>query len=367
MRNFKQIRWLLSLAFGVFILFGCGGDDEVVNPPEPPPPPINVFGAPASLDEGLDMMLMWTDADSGLTGSYNIYRKIGDGAPVKLNGASVSISAFGLQSYHPKTLWFADTTYDSASALTYRYYIKTVNSDGESAPSDTVMCIPNTIDRNNNLDNLWPSDMSEIGLIPTFTWDAKAGAASYFLMLVNDRDHLNYWVWWLHRGTATEFAYKTAPGITYLEDAENSLLEAHEFSWVLWAIDDNNCGFAMSLANFVTTDPDFLLLFVNGTMDAGRYRLCWDQTDLNGLQVAPGTYRVSMQSGAFDTTIAFDIIAPGMPVPPAVAQDCDEDFTGILPASFTLGLDATGYAVGDTVKITYDVPASAIVRIEIGR
>lgn len=364
MKSFGRFYCLLSMILGLIILFGCGGDDEVVSPSQPPRAPINVFGAPTVLTEGVDMLLLWTDADSGMTGSYNIYRKIGDGAAVKLNGPTVSASPFGPTVYHPQTLWFADTTYDTASGLTHRYYITAINSDGESNHSDTVLCIPNTIDRNNGIDNLSPADMSEIGLNPAFTWDIKTGAASYLLILGNDLDYDSYWPWWLHRVTTAECAFKTAPGITYLDASQNSLFEAHEYTWVLWAVNADNCGFAMSMADFVSADPDFSLVFVDGILNAGRYRICWDQTDLNGLQVAPGTYEVRMTAGEFETAIAFDLITPAGPV---TVRDCNEDFTGIMPAAFTLDLNSEAYLVGDTVQITYDLPVVSAVRIEIGR
>jgi len=375
MKNLKQIWFILALTVGIFLLYGCGGDDDVVEPTEPPPPAANLFGAPVSLfnDLGAEdsafvdayMLLFWTDADSGNTGSYNIYRKIDDGDPVKLNSSWVEASPLGPEDYHPKTLWFADTTYDSTSAQTYRYFVKAVSGNGESAAADTVTCVPNSIDSHNGISNMWPSDMSEIGLNPTFTWDAKTGATSYVMMLINDPDRADYWPWWFHRVTTTQCAFKSTPGATYLDVSESMLYDNQAYAWVLCAINDNNCGFAMSAADFVTLNPSFMLMLVTGSVDAGRYRYCWDQKDISGFQVAPGTYGVHMTSGAFDTTITFNI--SGTQLPPSVVQDCDEDFGGLLPASFALSLDSDfhGYLVGDTVKITYDMPDTAIVQIRI--
>jgi hypothetical protein len=283
-----------------------------------------------------------------------------------LNDSPVGASSFGPGAYYPTVLYFADTTFDTASASIYLYFIKAINAAGESVSSDSVICVPNTISLINDPGAGLSPDNEETPVTTSFRWSEASGFSSYLLMLVNDEDYHMFWPWWIYRTTDTTCGLHAA-GTTYLDTLAGDLELNHGYAWTIWAVSDYNCGTQRSEATFKTLDPNFLLTFVNGTMSAGRYRICWNQTNLYGLQVVPGTYQVHMTAGGYDNTIDFDIIAPGNPVDPAQVQDCDEDFSGLTPASYAVGLNAVGYLVGDTVKITFDIPVTGNVTIEIGR
>lgn len=363
MRKIIETSWLKPAIILAFVLIGCAGDD-VYNPPAPPGAPSNVFGAPASLGDGIDMMLMWTaPAGSETVNGYNVYKQAGGASALKLNSILVTASSFGPGAHYSKALWFADTTYDSSSSEAHRYYITTVSATGESASSDEVACIPNSIDREEIVENLFPADTGNIEMIPTFSWDAKTGASSYFLMLYNMQDP---WIWWVHRVSATSCTFKSTPGTTYLDAADDSLFPYHEYRWIIWAVNDDNCGFALDEANFVTLDPDLAMTFVNGTIDAGKYRLCWDQTDIHGAQVAAGNYTAHMAAGMFDTTIAFEI-STGPAAPANPPPNCDTTFGGALPMEYSLELNGEVFLIGDTIAITYSLPISTNVLIEVLR
>ncbi len=369
MPSLKIIYGFLLIVISALIVAGCGGDKAATPEPtpEPPDPPAGIFGTPMNFDTDYEMVLLWADHSGGKTGTYNIYRTIDNGAVEKLNDSPIGASSFGPGAYYPSVLWFADSTYDTASSSLYIYFIKTINAAGESVSSDSVACVPNTISLIDDPAAGLSPDNEETLVTTSFSWREANGFSSYLLMLMNDEDYHMYWPWWIYRTADTTCALHAASGITYLDTLGVDLESDHGYAWTVWAVSDYNCGLQRSAATFKTLDPDFLLTFINGTMSAGRYRICWNQTNLYGLQVVPGIYQVRMTAGGFDTTINFDIVAPGDPVGPAEVQDCDEDFSGLLPASYTLGLNAVDYGVGDTIKITYDLPVTGNVKIEIGR
>ena len=319
-----------------------------------PDPPGDLFGMPAQLDDDIDILLMWVAPDTGTSPSgYNVYRSLDSSDFEKINESVITATSFGPagQNY-PIALYFADTSYDTSSVLVHKYYVVSVSSGNESDPSDMVSCIPNTISRDNNIENIIPADSAVgVDLAPTMSWDAKDSAASYFVFL---READEYYPLWMHRVSGVECTFKATYGTTYLEDIGDSLESIHEYEWLVWAISNDNCGFALSEGTFTTTYKTIISTVVNRSHEAGAHVACWDQTDDDSLQVPEGVYAIHMVANDFDDLSSNFEIADDAE---HVGSSCDPPVT--IPAVPDL------YRTGDIIPISYSVPVATDVRIDI--
>ena len=109
-------------------------------------------------------------------------------------------------------------------------------------------------------------------------------------------------------------------------------------------------------------EETMVVTIVDAPHAAGVYRVCWEQVDDENEAVSDGEYRVMIEVGDHETAIDFEISPIASSVSP---PDCNASFGGLLPRSYKLEINAGIYAIGDTVAITYDLPAAVDVLIRI--
>jgi len=109
-----------------------------------------------------------------------------------------------------------------------------------------------------------------------------------------------------------------------------------------------------------SSKSNLVATLVNETKAAGRYAVIWTQTDDKGNQVAAGNYAANFKADNYDSTIGFQISGTV-----SNADDSCDTGGGQLPTSFTIAVDSSIYAPGDTICIRYELPVSAQVLLTI--
>ena len=112
--------------------------------------------------------------------------------------------------------------------------------------------------------------------------------------------------------------------------------------------------------------PVLISVVVSNSMDAGRWTVCWDQTNSSGAQVAVGTYQAEITVGQFSFTDQFQIVQGGVVVP---IEDCDTLFEsaggGQLPTAFEMEVADDTYTEGATVDIEVGIAARSFATLKI--
>ena len=113
------------------------------------------------------------------------------------------------------------------------------------------------------------------------------------------------------------------------------------------------------------SDAGVVITLIDEQLDDGRCIIMWPQTNQQGNQVPAGSYIVRMIIGGYKWSDEFDILAGAEHVPsPCESSYCDPD---VSPYAFNIFVNADTYAVCDTVCITYDLPVTAAVVIQVER
>ena len=107
-------------------------------------------------------------------------------------------------------------------------------------------------------------------------------------------------------------------------------------------------------------ESDLVATLVNENKAAGRYTVMWRQIDDQSKQVAAGSYLANLKADSYENNAGFQISATA----PKVPYSCDT-VGGQLPTSFTIAVDSSIHALGDTICIRYELPASAQVLLTI--
>ena len=115
--------------------------------------------------------------------------------------------------------------------------------------------------------------------------------------------------------------------------------------------------------------PQLVKTFTETSQIAGYYCLCWDQIPQTGDSLPIiATYELRITAGSYKTHLEFDIqqkaahvastgccAAPGSAARPAVP----------VPDSYSIRVNAHVYAPGDLIAISYGLPVTSDVEIDI--
>ncbi|MDD2890332.1 MAG: hypothetical protein PHE49_06805 [bacterium] len=107
---------------------------------------------------------------------------------------------------------------------------------------------------------------------------------------------------------------------------------------------------------FVLQEGDITL--VDKTVKGGAYYFYWDQTDNDGNKVGADNYGVYLCASNCNTSKYFTIEdgAPHIAVPHDTLS---------MPTVLSLSLTSEKYAIGDTVTIKYQIPATSTIKLFI--
>ncbi len=342
----KPISTLLcALLTGMLLITAC--DENAVDSDNiTPDPPKNIVGYPLDVDVGIAMVLLWTAPDSTPADGYNVYRKAGFNPYEKLNDELITPEPWGPDETCPNALYFGE--FNSAAINEHTYYVTSVRGGKESAPSDSVSCDPSEVDYDNIIYDPSPIDDDTIALEPAFAWIQKDGAHSYLLFLYT---HVSggYRPEWVHRCEQNCDTFKTQSGYTFADNGEDLLDEGTEYYWRVFASDSNNCCFAFTneMLEFMTRSTRRLVW--DYVVPSGKYRVCWDQKDEEGVQVPHGTYLVRYWCNAGRDSLEIEVGDFPATQPP----DCDiepQEATQIV----NLTASATQVPPGDTIAFDYE-------------
>ncbi len=247
------------VGFALLLTFVNCGDDDGTGPDTSS---IVTPQSPAGLMEydgvsSYQFVMGWLDSARSDVDGYNAYKSIGNGSAVRQNIAPlVEDFLFGLPD-SATSLHYRDTALNSSSNLVHRYWVTAVKAGKESSASDTVVFIPAEFDSSNHISGLTPDGAQGVARVPTFSWDAMAGASSYAIHVQTGPDGGPGRTVWMYRTTSTQCVYQEESGITTYADLNQTTLPANqEIGWALAAFNDDNFGFALSFggasASFMT-------------------------------------------------------------------------------------------------------------------
>ncbi len=353
---------ILTLAI---IAASCGSDENPVVHKNPPESPVGVMGLPVDLDNMPapgPMTLFWLNGDGSEVDGYNIYRRINKANFVKINDALVVKSGIGPGSPKPQILAFVDSGYESSSTETYTYGITAVRNGRESARSEDITGVPASFNQV-TVTGLTPDNEIDVPLTPTMSWDQVDEANSYSLILWGDSGDSPIVLWLRIDGES--YTLGDPVDQTYVITVADQLPIETQFNWTIAAVDSTNFAYAAGSSIFTTTDPLVVARLIETIEEPGRYRLCWDQIDKYGSIVPLGNHIVRISAGDFEDSKDFIISTSAVPI---YAGDCSHVVGGgVIPASYQLFINGTEYAPGDTVVVTYWLPATSEVRVNICR
>ena len=105
------------------------------------------------------------------------------------------------------------------------------------------------------------------------------------------------------------------------------------------------------------------LNFIDIDLHAGRFVIPWATNFPSGKLVPAGSYTFKMTSGTYSGKVVVQVKAGA----PDVISGCDSAYQtgGSLPNAYDITTNASIFAPGDTVCITYSLPAAGHVRIDI--
>jgi len=347
------------------LIFGCdSGNDSEDTRPVPPQYPMGIAGHFGS-DSPLILYVGWVDSARNSVDGYNVYKKVGTSDAQKLNSLLVVESMFGPEGGGFLVLGFEDTLFDSTSSDTHTYWGTAVKGDEESLPSEHIVFVPADLDTSDHVTGLAPNGIEDVPLDTSFSWNAKTGAESYWIVVQEDKGPSP--MTWIYRHTTTEVAYKETAGITYGDNGEDSLPSYSSVCWGVGAINENNFMFAINTDASFWTEGVYEPLIDCDDLVYGEWAACWDQTDNYGVQVPVGTYRARMRAGNFDSTLTFRIAEGGVsnPTPPNCNPPCDTTAGAIIPTSFSFSTTGSVYEPGATIVLDFDLPRSSPVHISV--
>jgi len=335
---------LTTLLVGVFLMSTCD-DDVTSSQVSTPDPPTNIVGYPLETGLGLTLVLVWTSSDNTPVDGYNVYRRKGANAFEKLNDELVAFQPYGPSSSCPGAHFYSEI--NATATEPHTYYVTSVSGNRESDRSDSVVCDPQAISFDNLIGELNPAEDDNVEPIPVFDWQPISGAKSYLVWLMI-LDSTAYRLVWLHQCEQDCDTFKISPGCTYLDAINNTLREGTDYFWIVYAVDNNNCCFAFTdLQSFMTRSTRRLVW--QYTVPSGKYRVCWDQKDDDGVQVLHGNYLARFWCNTGRDSVSIQI----GDFPPTQTPDCDID-PEIATQINNLDVSATQLPPGDTLALDYE-------------
>jgi hypothetical protein len=117
------------------------------------------------------------------------------------------------------------------------------------------------------------------------------------------------------------------------------------------------------------TCPLLVKTFTETSQIPGYYCLCWDQISQTGDSIPIiATYELRVTAGTYKTHLEFDVVQKAAHVPAtgccAVGAEAAKPDAPI-PDSYYIRVNASVYAPGDDIAITYALPVTSDVQIEI--
>lgn len=205
-----------------------------------PPAPTDVIGSFREFDGGWAFGIWWLVGNPAELQGCNVYRRIGDGTPIRLNDDPVPV--FGV---------FHDIELNEPPPEAHSYHVRAVAWDGtESDPSDEVI-VPSEIS-GVDVSILSPEiDAIDVSVLPTFSWDPVQGSESYLVVVVEtDLPPENFT--WAYRNTGTSFLCGETGGTTYIPLHNGRLAAETSCTWTVGCVDENNFVFGGAIASFTT-------------------------------------------------------------------------------------------------------------------
>ncbi|MEW5923079.1 MAG: hypothetical protein AB1746_03745 [Candidatus Zixiibacteriota bacterium] len=249
MRHYKALLALL----GVVLLFTITCDDNSVDDDNSTPkPPTGVFGFPISVSDSVELAFMWIPPTASDIDGYNQYLKIADGDFTKINDALI-VGRMGIPGNRvlSESNNVVPIVLDPSSSELHTYYMTSVKGNLESSPSNYVRFTPSLIDPENSFDVYEPlMHDADVGSLPTFRWAQVEAHESYVISLYKFDDTSGSG--WMFRLDDTTCGYRSANGMTYINNLGDSLNHCTTYDYNLIALDETNFYLASASESFAT-------------------------------------------------------------------------------------------------------------------
>ncbi len=112
--------------------------------------------------------------------------------------------------------------------------------------------------------------------------------------------------------------------------------------------------------------PQLVKTFTETAQIAGYYCLCWDQIPQTGDSIPiVATYELRITAGTYKTHLNFSIQSGANQVPSTGCCAAAAKPAIPVPVSYSIEVNAPVYAPGDLIAISYGLPQTSDVQIEI--